>query len=98
VANLEEGSVNHEKFDEYTALIGNFVNGKIAAQEFEKRFLEEFKNETITFDPQTSGVLDWLFTAVDAFCPDPELCDEDDLNERQLRDKAAEALAELLET
>ena len=86
-----------ETLEQYTVLIREFLDGAIDAQEFESRFLEKFKNETTVLPAEIFEVLDGLFGAVDAFCPDPDLCDRDDLNEQQLRAIATEALAKLVD-
>jgi hypothetical protein len=95
VANLEVYNMKPETAEQYTALIRGFLDEALDAQEFESRFLEKFKNETTVLPLDIFEVLDELFADVDAFCPDPELRDDDDLNEQQLRAKAAEALAKL---
>jgi hypothetical protein len=82
-------------FEQYTSLLQGFLDESIDAREFESRFLKKFKNEKTVLPPDIYELLDELFADVDAFCPDPELCDDDDLNEQQLRAKAAEALAKL---
>jgi len=84
-----------DTFERYTALIRGFLDKAIDARELESRFLEKFKNETTILPLDVFEVLDELFADVDAFCPDPGLCEDDDLNEQQLRAKAAEALAKL---
>jgi hypothetical protein len=94
-ANSEVDDMEPETLEQYTALIRRFLDEAIDAREFESRFLEKFKNETTILPLDVFEVLDELFADVDAFCPDPELCDDDDLNEQQLRAKAAEALAKL---
>ncbi len=79
----------------YIDLIKTFLDNSIDATQFETRFLDKFKRESTLFPNDKFEILDELFAAVDAFCPDPELCDANDLNEEQLRVKAAESLAKL---
>jgi hypothetical protein len=85
--------MKNEALEPYIDLIGLLLNDSINAPQFESRFLQIFKSESTTFPPDVFHILDELFAAVDAFCPDPELCDEHDLNEKQLRSKATESLA-----
>jgi hypothetical protein len=79
----------------YIDLIKMFLNNSIDAQQFESRFLDRFKREPTFYPNKIFAILDELFAAVDAFCPDPELRDDHDLSEEQLRIKAAESLARL---
>ncbi len=87
--------VENEGLTAYIDLIKKFLENSIDAQQFEVRFLDRFKKESTVFPNDKFEILDELFAAIDAFCPDPELCDDNDLNEEQLRIKAAESLARL---
>jgi hypothetical protein len=79
----------------YSDLIRTFLNDEIDAQTFERSYLSLFKNEQSFLPPDAFRVLDGLFADVDAFCPDPELRGDEDLNEQQLRDRCAGALKRL---
>lgn len=78
--------------EKYTALITQFVDGKISASQFEASYLELFKNETEILPEDVYSVLNSLFSDVDAYCKDPVLRDNDDLNEDELLVCAKEAL------
>jgi hypothetical protein len=95
VAILEAGNMADKALEQYTILMQAFLKNSINVKEFEYRYLEMFKNENTLFPSDIFKILDELFAAVDAFCSEPELCDEDDLNEQQLRAKTSEALARL---
>jgi hypothetical protein len=87
--------MENEALGAYTDLIKAFLINAIDAQQFESGFLEKFKNDSAEFPDDVFQLLDEMFGAVDAFCADPELRDEHDLTEKQLRSKAAEILAKL---
>jgi hypothetical protein len=80
---------------DYVTLIGSFVSKEIGAEDFEKQYLKMFKTQSGFLPNNIFKILDGLFGDVDAFCADPELCDEDNLNEEQLREKCARALKQL---
>ena len=80
-----------ERLRVYHGLISSFVDGKKAAGEFEAEFLREFKQETVRFGALIFDALDELFADVDAYCADPDLRDDDDLDEEQLRRSATRA-------
>ena len=79
----------------YTDLLKMFTSHQITASEFEREYLALFKNDA-TIRPEAEFlVLDELFANVDALCLDPEIRDENDLSEDQLRQKAKKALEKL---
>jgi hypothetical protein len=80
---------------EYMLLLETFLTNKISASEFEHEYLVLFKGDTAIRPEAEFLILDKLFASVDAFCPDPEICDEDDMNEDQLREECSEALRRL---
>ena len=79
----------------YVTLIEAFVLGTISAVEFERKYLDMFKDETESFLSQEFCVLDTLFGDVDAFCADAHLRDENDLDEVQLKQRSQQALRKL---
>jgi len=80
----------------YIDLINSFTSGNISANEFEKKYLELFKNDEKLIDcsDEVYEVLDTLFYAVDSYCSDPDLQNQlvDSLNSHQLLDAAIIAL------
>jgi Bacterial self-protective colicin-like immunity len=84
-----------DRIREYTALINAFVAGSIVAADFEQRFLQTFKSETVMLHEPAFSILDGLFANVDSYCDDPALREPSDLSEEQLRERAAEALRRL---
>lgn len=83
------------KLGPYIELTKSFVENKIDANEFERRYLSMFKNDTNSWTEAEYEILNGLFGEVDAFCADPELRDENDTDEGQLREAAKVALAKL---
>ena len=55
-----------------------------------------FKNESEVLSEKGYELLDALFLDVEAFCNDPDLRDEDNMDEQELLTKANEALTELI--
>ncbi len=80
----------------YILLITQFVTGEIAASQFEASYLDTFKNESEIFPEKIYGVLNELFLDVDAYCSDPDLRDEEDLDDQELLERAKEALTKLI--
>ncbi|WP_110661602.1 colicin immunity domain-containing protein [Salinicola socius] len=82
--------------EKYILLITQFVTGKLTAPQFEVGYLDIFKNESEML-PQTSyDALNELFLDVDAYCNDPGLRDEEDLDDCELLESAKKALAKLV--
>lgn len=79
----------------YITLLTAFIADKIDVLNFEKKFLQLFKNETRTLSRTEFKILDRLFADVDAYCADPQLRDKEDLNEIELREKCKAALQRL---
>jgi hypothetical protein len=79
----------------YLTLLEHFTNGAMSAQDFEAQFLKLFKNDTTDWSDVEYAALDELFGAVDAFCADPTLRDETDLDEQQLLDAGRIAMEKL---
>jgi len=82
--------------ESYITMIESFVSGKINGDEFEKQYLEAFKNDNELQVGEEFMVLDALFADVDSYCGDPELIDPVDLGEAELRESARAALDKLL--
>lgn len=79
----------------YVELIDRFVCRTIDATTFEAAYLKMFKNETAHLPDTAFTVLEQLFGDVDAFCVDPALRGESDLDEDALRSHSSAALREL---
>jgi Bacterial self-protective colicin-like immunity len=79
----------------YMTLLRQFLCGSISASEFERRYLDAFKNDTAEYTETVYQVLDELFGDVDAYCADPALRGPGDFDELQLRSEAGTALLEL---
>jgi len=81
--------------DDYVALMTAFLTHQISAHDFERRYLDLFQGDEIDRPEPTFRVLNDLFIDIDAFCPDPELRNADDLDEDQLRASVRAALQAL---
>lgn len=73
----------------YIELMYRFCERKITASEFEEKFLTLYKNDPTNWSSVEFQALEEVFGAVDAFCADDELRDEDDLDEEQLLSQVA---------
>lgn len=84
-----------ENLEQYILIITQFVAGDISASKFETSYLSMFKNETEVFPEHIYDVLNNLFLDVEAYCSDPELRDDEDLDENDLLSSAKDALSNL---
>ena len=75
----------------YGRLMESMLSGRLSATDFERRYLDLFKADGADRSPRVFGILDALFAEVDAFCPDPDVREPDDLDEEQLRQRVAAA-------
>jgi|SRR5215217_5748186 len=91
-----EESISKINLTPYIHLMESFVENKIDAGEFERSYLLMFKNDTTNWTDAEYEDLNYLFGEVDAFCADPELRSENDIDEDQLREAAKMTLAKLL--
>lgn len=86
------------RLDPYIELLAAFLEqGSIDSATFETRFFELFKADETMFPDEEFLVLDKLFGDLDTFEPNPDLRDEGDLDEQELRASATEALTRLLD-
>lgn len=79
----------------YIELIESFTNNQINAQQFEKSFLELFKNDFSEFGEKEYKILNNIFYDIEDFCADPTIRDEEDLDEQQLKIRSERHLKEL---
>jgi len=82
--------------EKYILLITQFVTGELTASQFELSFLEMFKNESEALPERSYATLNALFLDADAYCSNPNLRDEEDLDDQELLDSAKQALAKLI--
>ena len=83
------------KLKPYLELLDGFLDEKIAIHDFEPAYLDLFTNDATEWSEAEYEILNELFADVDAFCDDPELRDERDLDENELRQKCRMALKKL---
>ena len=84
--------------DKYIKLLEEFVDNKITADEFERRFIQLFKGDN-NLQPGTEfKILDKLFADVDAYCGDSDLIEDPrfDIDAVQLQVSAKETLNKLV--
>lgn len=81
--------------EQYILLITQFVIGEITASQFESRYLKMFKNEEDQFPEHVYDALNKLFSDVDCYCGDPDLRDDEDLDDEELLGCAKQALESL---
>ncbi|MEN8218229.1 MAG: colicin immunity domain-containing protein [Pseudomonadota bacterium] len=79
----------------YETLTNSFVQGQLSATKFETEFLKLFEYDNTDFTEEEYKILNTLFWAVENFCSHPELRDDGDLDEIQLREAAKVALKSL---
>lgn len=82
--------------DKYILLITQFVAGDVTEVQFETSYLRMFKSESMVLSEESYDVLNELFICVDAYCSDPHLRDEEDLDDLELLESAKEALKKLV--
>ena len=87
--------MNEDATMKYQALISSFLSREISASQFERKYLDTFQSEQVSLGESAFNILNKLFADVDAFCPDPELRDESDIDEDQLRARCSEAICKL---
>lgn len=87
---------SHAKYIQpYIDLVGSFTTNQIDAQQFEKSFLELFKNDFSQFKEKEYEILNSIFYDVEDFCADPTIRDDEDLDEQQLKTRSEMHLKEL---
>jgi len=87
--------MHRSELEPWVRLIDQFVCGFLSAAEFEVQYLTMFKGDNTAWTEPEFKILDGLFADVDAFCGDPDLRDERDIDDGTLRTRAAAALERL---
>lgn len=87
----------NKNLKKYKQLIFDFVIGNIPVDEFETSYLKMVKQEHIIFADDIYKLIGTLFSDVDAYCGNPELRDDDDIDENELHFKAKQSLKKLLD-
>jgi len=89
--------------EKYRQLILSYVSLEISADQFEKAYLMEFKNENGKIDGIIYEILNDLFVCVDAYCGNPEIANYNkkdpfrDISSDELMDAAKSSLVRLKE-
>src|SRR3712207_1188043 len=81
----------------FATLIDDFLRGSIPVDEFESRYLRQYKDDPTRWPKAIYEPLNEVFLDLDAYCPDPELRAGDPyaIDEAELRRRVAAALAVL---
>lgn len=79
------------RFEPYIDLLRSFGHKEITAASFESQYLDMYKNDSTDWSEAEFEILEELFFAVDSFCLEDNLRDEDDLDENQLREACRNA-------
>jgi hypothetical protein len=81
----------------YKEIMEDFLNKKISADEFQIRYLKNFKEWNDKMDWNLFKILNEVFEAADCYSPDclPGQETAFEISEQQLRRKVADALAKL---
>ena len=82
---------------DWRALIEDFVAGRTDGPTFERAYLDRWRRARDNGERERRAV-DKLFYGVDAFCADPALRGDTDIDETQLRAEARQALENWDET
>lgn len=83
--------------DFYIRLLDQLLEGRVTGDQFQTLYFKIYLGDTREMGDREFRVLDWLFAEVDAYVPDPELRDADDLDDDQLVDRVKQAKARLLD-
>lgn len=86
--------------NQFYELLKMFIEGTLSGPEFEEKYIllwneARDSSELSLINKQTEDALDELFTAVDVYCSDETLRDDDDLDEDQLLEVAKQAFKKL---
>lgn len=86
---------DHEVVAKYLGIIREFIEGDQSAADFSIEFMDEFIDEESDFSDETYQILQSLFTEAESYCEDPELRDDRDIGEDELRDAALNSVERL---
>jgi len=89
--------LDNRELNKYKQLIFDFIIGNISVDVFEASYLKMVKQEQKIFGDEIYKIIGTLFSDVDAYCGDPELIDEDDIDEEELLERAKISLKQLLD-
>lgn len=78
-----------ENFKKLLGLIDSFIAGYISPSEFEKKYIAAWRSyrdfdDFSKIHENYKIYFDRVFTTLDVYCPDPELRDENDLDDEGL--------------
>ena len=91
----DEVGAHSPSLADYVRLIRAFVEGQLDVDEFETRYMRKFQADETFWPDAVFQILNTLFLDVDAYYPDPEIRGPLEIDEEELRRRAAAALAAL---
>jgi len=74
----------------FFSLVQEYLDGALSAVEFKTKYIEIWKkyrdsDEVYEINLSRDNFIDRVFTALDCYCEDEELRDEEDLDEKSLK-------------
>ena len=82
----------------FEKLISDYVQGNISVDIFEKEYINLFRklrDSDASLQDEVEEIISILFTDIDCFCGDPELREEEDIDEQELLKRATSAFERL---
>ncbi len=79
----------------YLRLMEDFLADRLPVASFEREYLDTFSSDDTRWPEPIYQVLNEVFLDVDAYCPDPALRDELDIDEAKLRARVERSLTAL---
>ena len=79
----------------YLKLMDDFLTDRLPVASFEREYLDTFSSDDTRWPEPIYRVLNEVFLDVDAYCPDPALRNELDIDEAELRARVERSFAAL---
>jgi hypothetical protein len=73
------------KTEDYVNIMKRYLDGTESVDEFKRLYIAALKNENEMKGEIIFPLLQRVFSALDCFCDDPDLMDEFDIDEEQLK-------------
>jgi Bacterial self-protective colicin-like immunity len=88
-------NIEKEEMKKYLLLLSEYVSEQISSIDFETKYLKIYTNDSFYYSMKTHESLAMLSSDVDAYCFDSGIRDKDDLDEKQLLQRATHTLCKL---
>lgn len=79
----------------YVELIDAFLSDRLPVASFERTYMDTYLNDKTHWLEPVYEALNEVFLDIDAYYPDPEIRDEDGIDEEELRVRVARSLEDL---